>query len=87
VIVQRAGRPVTVGKLVIIPLERMSLAASGERGGIRGYASVGPAGVAVLSPTGLDVLNEKGERIPAETCLEKIRGLREAIAGAVRPAR
>jgi hypothetical protein len=78
---------VKVGALVIIPLERMSLTASVKSGGIRGYASLGPAGIAVLSRTGVDVLNERGERIPAESCLEKTRGLREAIAGAVRPAR
>jgi hypothetical protein len=85
VIVQRAGRPVKVGAQVIIPLERMSLTASGKSGGLRGYAFLDPAGVAVLSRAGLEVLNERGERIPAEACLEKTRGLREAIISSLRP--
>ena len=74
-----------VGELVIIPLERMSLTASGKSDGLRGYAFLYPAGVAVLSRAGVEVLNERGERVPTEACLEKTRGLREAITSSFRP--
>lgn len=78
-IVQRAGLPVRVGEVVIIPLEKMILTGSRGRGGIRGYASLVPAGVAVLSRGELHVLDEKGERITAEVSLMETSGLREAI--------
>jgi len=77
---QRAGRPTRVGDLVVIPLERMSIVASGGRAGIRGYVSLRPAGVAVLSSRGIDMLNERGERVPAEPYLENTEGLREAAS-------
>lgn len=79
-IVQRAGLPVRIGEVVIIPLERMTLTGSRGRGGIRGYASLVPAGVAVISHGDVEVMNEMGERIPSEECLREITGLREAIA-------
>lgn len=75
---RRAGRPMKVGDVVIIPLERISVTGGGGEG-IYGYASLRPLGVAVLSPEGVSVLNETGEPIPAESYLEEIEGLREAI--------
>ena len=75
---RRAGRPVKVGNIVIIPLERVSVAADGGEG-IHGYASLRPLGIAVLSPDGVSVLSETGEPVPTEPCLEEIEGLREAI--------
>ena len=77
--VQRAGLPVRIGEVIIIPLERMTLTGSRGSGGVRGYASLVPAGVAVLSRGELHVLDEKGERIPAEVSLKETSGLREAI--------
>lgn len=77
---RRAGHPVKVGNIVIIPLERVSVAADGGEG-IYGYASLRPLGIAVLSPEGVSVLNETGERVPTESYLKEIEGLREAIDG------
>jgi len=77
----RAGRPTKVGDVVIIPLERVSINTSGGSKGIRGYASLRPLGIAVLSPGGIIVLNETGEHTPVESWLETIEGLREAITG------
>ena len=77
---QRAGRPVRVGEFVVIPLERMSIVAARGGDGIRGYVSLSPAGVAVLSSRGIDILNELGERVPAEDYLENTEGLQEAAS-------
>jgi hypothetical protein len=75
---RRAGRPVKVGNVVIIPLEHLSVAANGGEG-IYGYASLRPLGIAVLTPEGVSVLNETGEPVPSDSYLEEVEGLREAI--------
>jgi hypothetical protein len=80
VIVHRAGRPVTAGGVVLIPLERLLLGGTAEVGSVRGFAGLEPTGVAVLSPRGLVIFDETGSLSPIFPRLDEVEGLRSALS-------
>ncbi len=76
---ERAGRPVTVGGLTLIPLLRVTLSGgAGARLWVSG--TVVPAGLAVCSDRGLACYDEVGRAVPPEECLQRFEGLAELAA-------
>lgn len=78
-IVHRAGRPVRAGGVLLVPLERMRLAGTAAGGSVQGFAGIEPAGVAVLSPRGLVILDETGSPERIFPILDEFDGLRAAL--------
>lgn len=73
----RAGRPIIVGEVTIIPLERVSVYHSGEKGRLLVRISKEPVGIVVSSPQGKWAVDIYGGQVPPETYIQEIHGLQQ----------
>ena len=77
---ERAGSPVRVGEVTIVPLERVAVHHGGGKDRLWAYVCKEPVGVVVVSAGETWALNVQGERVPLETYIDRIDGLRSVLA-------
>ena len=77
--IQRAGRPLLCGSHILIPLERLRISGAAGGGALRGFCSIEPIGVAVLSREGMTILDREGSPAPVIPYLDDVEGLRETV--------
>ncbi len=75
----RAGRPIIVGEITIIPLERLSVYHDGRKGGLLIYASKEPIGIVIVSPQGTAAIDMCGGQVPLENYIRDIHGLQQLL--------
>jgi len=75
----RAGEPISVDTLVIIPLEDMTVEKIESDRRLSVYASKSLLGVVIWSPHGLWGLDDQGRSVPVETYLDHVEGLRQVL--------
>lgn len=77
----RAGKPITIGKFTVVPLEETRThRATGGRG-LSVFVTRKPIGVIVSSPEGSWALDMDGAQVPLESYTQEIEGLRELLEG------
>ena len=77
----RVGKPVAVGDITIVPLERVSVHHAGGKGRVSVFVSREPIGVVVTSPRGQQAISVSGEEVPLATYIQDIEGLQEVLDG------
>ena len=75
----RVGRPVIIGEVTIVPLERVSVYHGSRKGGLSLYISKEPIGVVISSAQGKQAFNMSGERVPLETYTQEIDELQQVL--------
>ena len=76
-----AGKPITVGGITIIPLERMRVRQNSRHSSHSVYVSKEPIGIVVFTSKGQWALNTSGERVPVETYINEVYGLQQIMDG------
>ncbi len=74
-----AGSPIRVGDVTIVPLERVAVHHGVRKGRLWAYVSKMPVAIVVVSRQGRWALDIRGERVPLETYVEQIDGLRSVL--------
>jgi hypothetical protein len=77
----RAGSPVAIGGLTVIPLEEVSSYHGTLGRGLAFFASRRPIGVIVSSAAGKRAIDVNGADVPLETYTGRIEGLQELLDG------
>lgn len=75
----RAGNPITVGDVKLIPLERVFMRGDNSKKGFFIYVTKKPIGVVIVSPHGRSATDINGNSVPLETYVQQINGLREIL--------
>ncbi len=75
----RAGEPISVENLVIIPLEDVTVEKIESDRRLSIYASKSLLGVVIWSPHGLWGLDTQGKSVPVETYLDHVEGLKQVL--------
>jgi len=75
----RAGTPVAVGPMRIIPLERVRVGGSTGGGGLFLFGSKTPVGVVICTPERCWALDLDGNPMPLEAVLEGLWGWEELV--------
>jgi len=75
----RAGEPISVENVVIVPLEDLTVEKIESDRRLSIYASKSLLGVVIWSPHGLWGLDTQGRSVPAETYLDHVEGLRQVL--------
>ena len=73
----RVGRPVIVGEVTIVPLERVSVYHDSGEDRLSVYISKEPVGIMISSPQGKWAVDMCGRQMPRETYIQEIRGLQQ----------
>jgi hypothetical protein len=76
----RAGSPIRVGDVTIVPLERVAVHHGVRKAGLWAYGCKEPVGVVVVSAGETWAFDVRGERVPLETYIEQIDNLRSVLA-------
>jgi len=76
---ERAGTPVTIGNIKLIPLERVSVHYTDDKRGVFFYSYMEPIGVVIITPHGQWAADINGRTIPLETYVRQIDGLQETL--------
>ena len=77
----RVGRPIIVGEMTIVPLERVSVYHDSKRGRFWAYTSKESIGIVISSPQGKWAVDICGVQVPLETYIQEIRGLQQVLDG------
>jgi hypothetical protein len=77
----RLGKPIMIGDTAIVPLEEMDSHCCSDRGMLTACVSKRPAAIVVASPRGKWAAGADGERVPLETYIQGVEGLRQLLDG------
>ena len=75
----RAGQPVTVGSVRLIPLEKLRIRCGSRDGALFTYASKEPVGLVICSGHDSRAVNIEGEPVPLETWLQEVPELQRLV--------
>ena len=73
------GRPIIVGETTIIPLERVRVSHSTEKGGLSAYISKEPIGIVISTPQGKWAVDICGGQVTLEAYIQEIPGLQQVL--------
>ncbi len=76
---QRVGKPITVNKITVIPLEEDTIYCPGGKGWACCYVSRIPVGIVMVTPEKQWACDISGERVPLANFVHKFDGLQEII--------
>ena len=75
----RVGRPLTIGEIIIIPLEEIYIYCNKREDGIWAYALKQPVGVVITSPQVKLAIDIHGEKLDLNTCMQDFGGLQQVL--------
>ena len=73
------GRPITIGEATIIPLERVDVSRSSEKGRLLAYISKDPVGIVISTPQGKRAIDMYGGQVALETYIQEFPGLQQVL--------
>ena len=76
-----AGKPITVGETMLLPIVRTSISCRNVNSGIVCSGSKIPIGIIVISPGWRRALNIAGEEVPLDQYLEQVPEVKELLLG------
>lgn len=72
-------KPLKVGEIALIPLERISVRRHSAKERFLVYLSKEPAGIVIDSPQGRWAIDICGEQVPLETYIREVEGLQQVL--------
>ncbi len=75
----KAGQPVKVGDITLVPIIRTFVSCAGVESGVVVHGSKSPTGIVVLSKEGKYAMNLTGKRMPVDQYLQQVPGLSEVL--------
>ena len=76
-----AGKPITVGETMLLPIVRTSISCRKVNSGIVCFGSKNPVGIVIISPKGKSAINVAGEEVPIDQYTEQVAALKELLQG------